>query len=573
MVTRIDGAHPTDDAFVSRVVAAADDAVDALDDAPPLARAPLGPHREAMRRAKLLVAAFLAPGGRQEGDTGSAARALEFARALREMQTASGLFAGGDNLESPPDSGFTINDVGDILELIARAPEPARCRTPLADVHEVLHRVIRDATPALLAGGVHTPNHRWELASALARVLRHRPDEAVRARIDEWLAEGVDIDADGQYSERSANYAAHVSNPALLALGDILRRPDLHDVVERNLASTLELIHPDGSVETVHSRRQDQREPAFPVAPLLVPFRRLAVERGRGDFAWAAEVAGRDGIAEPQTVLADVLLDPVLARRAPDPVAPPLPRRAMLERSRLVVDRAPDRDLVVYGGSDVPRMRRIRSGLANNPTFLRMFAGGAVLTSVRLSRDFFGLGPFRAQRLVEDGDGIRLEERLEGAYYQPLAPADRRADGDYALVDEGRFAAQMAFDRRGADRLALTTTITVRPAADGVDLEIAQEGPPLPWALELAFADGGSFEGGEPLGDGIVRVGADPARYAVGGHAIEVSTDADGSGFARYRPGEDYEYLGGTDALAGPRAYVTGRAPGAAGVCLRRVPR
>ena len=34
---------------------------------------------------------------------------------------------------------------------------------------------------------------------------------------------------------------------------------------------------------------------------------------------------------------------------------------------------------VVYGGSDVPEHRRIRSGLACNPTFLRLFAGDAVL--------------------------------------------------------------------------------------------------------------------------------------------------------------------------------------------------
>ncbi len=564
------GVPQSDDSFVSRVIAAADDAVDALADAPQLAEAPLGPHRASMRRAKLLVATFLASGGRYEGDAGSAERALENARALRAMQTPSGLFAGGDNVESPPDSAFTIGDVGDVLELIARAPEPPRRHTALAEVHEVLHEVLLDATPALVSGGVHTPNHRWELASALGRVLRHRPDDAVRERIDEWLAEGVDIDADGQYSERSANYAAHVSNPALLALGDILRRPELHDTVERNLASVLELIHADGSVETVHSRRQDQKDPAFPVAPLLVPFRRLAIERDRADFAWASEVAGRDGIAEPQTVLADLLLDPVLARRAPDPVAPPVPRRARLRASRLVVDRGSARDLVVYGGSDVPRFRRIRSGLANNPTFLRMFAGDAVLTSVRLSRDFFGLGPFRAQALAESGDEFRLEERLEGAYYQPLAPAARRPDGDYAIVDEGRFAAAMAFDRRETDLVGLETTIAVRPTADGVDLEISQEGPALPWALELAFAGGGVFEGGTDLGDGTVRVGADPVRYLLGEQAIEIAADTDGSGVARYRPGEDYEYLGGTDALGGPRAYVTGRAPGTTRVSLRR---
>jgi hypothetical protein len=42
-------------------------------------------------------------------------------------------------------------------------------------------------------------------------------------------------------------------------------------------------------------------------------------------------------------------------------------------------------------------------------------------------------------------------------------------------------------------------------------------------------------------------------------------------GAAGYLPGEDYTYLGGTDALGGPRVYLTGTTPGRAEVVLRRV--
>ena len=42
----------------------------------------------------------------------------------------------------------------------------------------------------------------------------------------EWLAEGIDQDADGQFAERSPAYTAKVVNPALLTLVEELHRPN-----------------------------------------------------------------------------------------------------------------------------------------------------------------------------------------------------------------------------------------------------------------------------------------------------------------------------------------------------------
>jgi hypothetical protein len=561
-----------DEAFRRAVIEAADAAVDAV-----LATAPddvdtghIGLYRATMRDIKLLAAAYLANGGRHTGDAALVSRAVTYAEALAGMQAASGLFVGGDNIESPPDTAFAINDVCDTLELIRRAAVPALVPA-LAPLDELLGAIADAAAPAMVAGGVHTPNHRWELAAVLARLHRRRADPEVRARAESWLAEGIDLQSDGLYSERSAVYAVFVSNPSLALIGDVFDRPDLHDVVVRNLEATLGLILPDGTVETVQSRRQDQRGELFPLAPYLVAYRRFAIERGRGDLAWAAEHAAAQGIIEPQTVLTELLLDPSLAEPLPDAEPPAATRRAEWAASRLVVDANPSRTLVVYGGSDYSSQRRIRSGLANNPTFLRMFAGDVVLDSVRLSRDFFGLGPFRAAQIEHDGDAVVLVERLEGRYYQPLAEDDRRADGAYDLADESRFSAAMSFADRPTETVVLRTRIAARPTADGVELEITTDGPGLPWALELAFRAGGTFEGAAEVSDGVVRLDSGTARYRVGDSAVEFGPGTGAAGPARYQPGEDYSYLGATDAAGGIRAYIVGSSPGVVRVFVRVV--
>ncbi|WP_328433398.1 hypothetical protein [Streptomyces sp. NBC_00425] len=533
---------------------------------------PVGvPHRALARRVKTLVAAYRSPESALHGSGGAVAAATTHLRALRATQTSTGLFAGGDNVQSPPDSAFTVNDVCDAHVLAAGAgPE-------LDEVTAALAEIAGAASGSLLTGGVHTPNHRWELSAALARLHRSFPDGRLLDRVEEWLAEGVDIDAEGLYSERSANYAAHVSNPSLLLLAGVLGRADLLDAVERNLTATLDLIRPDGTVETVHSRRQDQHHP-FPLAPYLPHYRLLAVRTGRGDFARAARLAAAGGIDDPD-LLAETLLTPDLCRALPAPAPETLPRDRYVTTARLAARASATAHTVVYGGSDVPEHRRIRSGLACNPTFLRLFAGDAVLDAVRLSRGFFDLGPFRAadmQRLADNR--YVLTETLTAAYYQPLAKDRRRDDGVYRMADEGRFSAAMAFSDRPRDEVSHTTRVEVDLREDGADLRIDISGPRVPWALELTFRPGGTTQGGEPVGDGHRCLTTGPMTYRVGDDEIRVVADVEAgeplagperSDVLRYDPGQDHTVVGGTDATTGNRVYLGGLGPHTLTVALR----
>lgn len=549
--------------FVDLLVADLDRGVAALLAGRAGALTPLA-HRETTARLKSLVAAWSHPDSAHHHDD----RALDVAGTLLTQlaaaQTPSGLFD-STNLASPPDTAFTVNDLCLTAELAAREPG-------LAPIATGLTQIARRTLPPLLTGGVHTPNHRWELSSALARLdALLGPDPAVRARIEQWLAEGVDLQGDGMYSERSPLYACAVSNPSLVVLADVLGRPELLDPVRRNLEAFLPLLDEDAHLETVHSRRQDQHAPGHPAGPFVLQYRRFALAEDRSDFAAVVRTLQAHGL-DGRRELPEVMARPELARPLPAGAPWRWNGTAELTGSGLAVSATGRSRTVVFGGSDQPAVPTIRSGTANTATFLRFRHGAAVVQSVRLSTEFFGLGPFRSATLEPTATGGHLlRQRLQAGYYQPLAPADRRADGAYPLEDEGRFHAAMAFDRRTVDTAELSTQVAVEPVADGVDLTVTFDGAATSFALELSLRPGGELEGVEPLGENTYRLVGDGLRYTVGGSRLEIGPGG-GTGHdqpATYNGGEQYDYLQGSHDADGLRVYVTGRTPGVLHLRLR----
>ena len=555
---------PVDEAFTAALVTDLDRGVATLLAGRAPALSPLA-HRETTARLKALVAAWSHPASTHHRDERLLAPAATLLAQLAAAQTPGGLFD-STNLASPPDTAFTVNDLCLTAQLADR--EPA-----LAHLADGLRAVGARTLPPLLTGGVHTPNHRWELASALARLdALLDPGPAARARAEQWLAEGVDLQDDGMYSERSPLYAAAVTNPSLLVLADLVGRPDLLDPVRRNLEAFLPLIDDDGAVESVHSRRQDQHTAGHPGAGFVLQYRRLALDEDRADFAAAArllQARGLDGRRE----LPEVMARPGLAAELPAGGAlPPRDGTARLGASGLVVATSGRTRTVVFGGSDQPAVPTIRSGTANTATFLRFRHGDAVLESVRLSTEFFGLGPFRSATLEPGARGGHLlRQHLRAGYYQPLAPADRDPRGAYPLGDEGRFHAAMAFERRAVDTVELVIEVEVDLLGDGADLTVRTAGAATSFALELTLRPGGRLEGVQPAEGGAHRLTGPELRYTVGGDQLVIGPGG-GDGHdqpATYGAGEQYDYLRGDHAARGERVYVTGRTPGVVTLHLR----
>lgn len=550
-----------------------------------------GTPRVHARWLRELVTAMVSPGSAYHHDATLLEPVQALLGALTAAQHADGTFSIG-NLHSPPDTAFVIDELAVVCALLRRDIWLAS-----AELADGVERIVARCGPPLVAGGVHTPNHRWGLCAALAHIDQVAPDPAYRERIEQWLAEGIDQDVDGCYSERSPNYAARVTNPSLLTLAWLLGLPELRAHVRRSLEFALFCLDSDGEIESIQSRRQDQDRRMVRLEDYYLQFRELAVLDGDARFVAATRAIELGH--PPASALGSLLQRPELAAELPD-VRDPHEQTAS---GAATMDTAPDhlptlaQFTTVFRGCGLARLRRgistasiyggtdeypqrvdgpgsgarvIGSGLATNPTFLRVSHGAAVLDSVRLATSFFGTGHFRARDLERlDETAFRLRDEVRAAYYHPLPPASRQPDGDYALEYDGRFFSKLSFSARERDELALRREVVVREVADAdaalaLDIEFAVDGvPEVPVTVELCFAAGGELSGPVPEGAadaGVLVLAGGTGRYRAGPEEIEFGPGC-GSGVVDPDPGEQYRAHGGGRTPSGTRVYLTGVSP------------
>lgn len=492
------------------------------------------------------------------------------AQAFLDAQNPDGLLDAG-NLDSPPDTAFVVEALGAAL-LVARRRNDAR----LARVQEILSKFLLRVGEGLVTGGIHTPNHRWVVCAALARLNALFPSAKYVDRIDDWLGEGIYQDSDGLFPERSPNYA-RVEVDAFVTLARLLNRPALLDPVRKHLNANLYLLQPpDGEIECVNSRRQDQ-DRAIHVANFYLQYRYMAIHDNNATFAAVARlIAARpgEGLVEGVNPVIYFLEDPAVLRKPlPDGGAIPSDYSKVFANSHMVRIRRGGRSATIFGGEDQPT--GMASGLAHNPTFFSFRNGKAILDSVRMGGQFFNLGVFRAEGLRGAGQGFVLRQRLDAPYYQPLPKEHRKANGDYPLTpaQDGRFWSKLDFPHRQVSNVqVLDQKVTVVEKAPGVfELQLEITGHDrVPYAIELAFRPGGQFSGGIEESTLPARFGAAESKavflksgmatYRVGDDAIEFGPGQADHTFINLG-GHTYQAHGATLRTAGNRVYITGFTP------------
>lgn len=431
------------------------------------------------------------------------------------------------NFHSTPDIGFIVKWLAPGYRLLAEStvPNKAAILTPL---RQFLDR----AGECLKIGGIHTPNHRWVVCSALAELHKINPDPGYLRRAEEWLAEKIDMDPDGQYNERSSYIYSSLSNRVLISTARGFDKPELLDYVRKNLEMTFFYLHPNGEIVTEASGRQDNSIIGT-LENYYYPYRYLAIKDNNSQFAAACRLIEETAFAKITGFLHYFLEDPSLWQTLPG--SSPLP-----------VDYAK-----VFSHSGLTRIRRgdyDGSILLNTASFFTFHKKKAVIQGIRFASAFFGKGQFSSATMEQRDGKYILSSSLEGPYYQPLPVEHLPDDGDWEKMPRTL--------RPQSEVQKYTATVSIAEIAGGFELEIDIKGTDhVPLALELIFRPGGSFSGVEDHPDmkEVYYLKEGSGSYTVDGESIHF-----GPGIHTHKW---VEIRGSLPRVNAPTVFLTGVTP------------
>ena len=431
------------------------------------------------------------------------------------------------NFHSTPDTGFVVEPLCATYKLLEKTQFDGK--NALLNLLEVF---LKKAGEAFIVGGIHTPNHRWVVSMALSRLNELFPNKKYVKRIDEWLREGIDIDADGQYEERSTYIYTPLTNRCLVTMAKLLGRPELLEPVRKNLDMTLYYIHPNGEVATEASGRQDQFRVGF-MEHYYVPLRFMALHDKNGQFANLVNQIEKTVPEKLLSYLVYLLEDSIYNGE--------LPKTTKL----------PDNYIKEFPHSYLARIRRGNIDatiLAKNPTFFTLTKGKAVLASLRLASAFFGRGQFETEKVERVGASFVLKWDFTWGYFQPLLEGEKP---NYELsfdVDRRR--------RKQSEVQHANAQVTISEKDGVFELEFEVGGTEnVPLAVEMAFRNGGTLTGVEKS---MYEKGAFLLKEGKGKYRFENDEIEFGSGHAEH---EWIRIRGGLPKPDGDCVYLTGFTP------------
>jgi hypothetical protein len=390
------------------------------------------------------------------------------ASALRNLQHDDGTIdLLSTNFHSTPDLGFTIFPVATAYSIMLQNNQ-----LDFTELPATIRQYLLKAGDALSVGGIHTPNHRWVVSAALAWIHSFFPEPRYKARVEQWLAEKIDIDPDGQYNERSTAVYTPITNRCLLDIARKLKFEYLYDAVRKNLDLSFYFIHSNGEIATESSNRQDKYLRSN-MSKYYHAYNYLAIldksKRYSGMVAYITETVPLNHL---------VYMLPIFIENAGQLQALPS------------AEAIPTRYHKYFRYSDMVRIREDQvdmSIITNNSTFFTFFKGEAALEAVRLSSAFFGKSQFVAQQMEKNGDAYVLSSTLSGPYYQPL-PKEK------IPVETDAWSVVPRTEREQSEVQTLRTRVYITQEGGKAKINISVDGPEnLPVTLELGFRTGGTL--------------------------------------------------------------------------------
>lgn len=432
------------------------------------------------------------------------------------------------NFHSTPDTAFVLENMVPTYRYLKKMSLKGREKSL-----ELVTTFLKNAGEALIVGGIHTPNHRWVVSAALTKLNELFPDVRYVKRIDQWLAEHIDIDPDGQYNEKSTNTYSPIVNRSLIIMAKGLNRPELLEPVRRNLVMTTYFVHPNGEVVTEASNRQDKGTIGN-MSRYYYCYRYMALHDKDGLMAaMCRQIEQTSTKAQLAGYLDYFLEDPSLWAELP--ASKPLPTSYAK----------------AFPYSGVVRIRRENwdaTILAKNAAWLTFHKGNSVLQAMRVAASFFGKGQFQTEKIEQEGDTWVMTQTLDGPYYQPIAADKIAPDGDWDKMPRS--------DRPQSEVQKLTSTVRIKEVAGGLEVQVELAGTEgVPVSLELIFRAGGELSGVVPYAKraNAYLLEGEQGTYTLNGDVIRF-----GKGRAEHK---GVVLRGALPPMEAPTVYLTGFTP------------
>lgn len=356
-------------------------------------------------------------------------------------------------------------------------------------VCQKLLRLIDRCGDGMVAGGFHTPNHRWVMASGLAMVYRLTGRQDCLDKMQLLLNEGIDQDEDGEFTEHSGGVYNIVCDRAFILLAFALDRPEFYDIVTKNLRMVCRYIEPDLTVNTMNSSRQDAGTSPdwrkyydlylfMALKTKDAQFRFIAdrmLEQSYSSVSRAGQCAGSEAVPGYE-YLPLMMMDASL-------------REEWTEEET----REPDLNGTRLFASGVLRHRKDDFTLTlvkNNPDFM-LLKRGRHSALIRLCGTFYAQGQFTAEDLTPTAEGWHMVYRRRWGYKSPLP--ERQETSDWRKMDHSKRSDVMMQD--------FVFHVDVRLLDKGARIRVRTEGVECVMTkLEILLEAGGEYIVGDDTG-------------------------------------------------------------------------
>ncbi len=368
------------------------------------------------------------------------------------------------NFKSAPDTSFCFKRLIAAYRLLVRYDDGTRRMELLREKYRTLmHR----ALGGILAGGFHTPNHRWGIAAALmqgAGLFRDEEDFAkkLKERAGQYLAEGIDGDEYGEYAERSTGNYNAVSNNAMIALYQETGDDRFLGYVRRNLHMMLYYIDPDDTIFTQNSTRQDRGKQDYP-DKYFYQYLYLCSREDNAEFDAAAHKIIRDNMERGD--LAPDCLHIIMNHK--EMMGHRFGHYGFLEEYRQY-----------FPNSGVLRVRKPAYAytVLNGKSAFLYVKSRAMMVGVKLGESYCDIRNFIPQQIRVEEGRCELEATAEGWYYLPFR--EPQGTSDWWKMDHDR--------REKLINSSVRTTVQIDELEDGLELTIKAEGlKGVPMRLEV----------------------------------------------------------------------------------------